>query len=316
MRRVAWRTLLPGGWVALAILLCIVLGVPCLIAPLLGQELTSAGAVNLVFAALVISWYVLDALVSRRAIYQFFGILEPPINPLLRFWRRVFLLGSGIGTAGVLVAQDTATTTSTIGQTQILTLLIGPALAAFGWMYTTFEKEKSDRAAKTLTAIQEQIYGTHMRELMAELTAFRRHCRDMGNYKLTDPLPLETMELTLGDIPKAKRPAGNDDRSLGQAIDQFLNAVDLLAFGVRQGELDFRAVEMVLRQRIVKTAYFFTDYIASETDAELIDGRSQRYRARRKTWEHYLWLVANLPIAPDDGIIEDDIILPPIFDKI
>lgn len=122
------------------------------------------------------------------------------------------------------------------------------------------------------------------------------------------------MTLRLGDIPEGRRPDGDPDRTLGGAADEFLNALDLLAFGVRQGELDLRAVEMVLRQRLVRNAYTFTDYIWQETRAIPVrhkDPLAARYRATNRNWEHYLWLVENLDILPEDNIHRADIVLPP-----
>lgn len=262
------------------------------IAPYLALDLTPWGYANLLFADTLISWYVLDTFVARRSIYHYLGFMEAPLSPLLRFWRRVLLLIAGIATVSALLYVKLGAGAAAKGPNlQDLAFWLGPSLAAFGWMYTAFEKEKSDRAAKTLSAIQEQFYNPHIRETIAQLRAFRIYCRDTYSDSLKSIIPLERMSLRLCDIPEAQRPAGHPARKFSDAMDEFLNALDLLAFGVRQGDLDFRAVEMILRQRVVKTAYTFSDYIWQETGARPIGGRKlekSRYRSTTRTWEHYL----------------------------
>jgi hypothetical protein len=110
-------------------------------------------------------------------------------------------------------------------------------------------------------------------------------------------------------VPLLARPKGRGSTTLGSAAEEFFNALDHIAFGVRQGQFDFRAIEMNLRQRFIRAAFAFNAYLENEVEAEALpDGRR---RATTRTWEHYLWLVTRLDVLPSDKVDRQAIVLPP-----
>lgn len=301
-----------------------------------GLRLLPLGYANLVFADLLIGWYLLDVFVPRRNIYQWFGEVEDPIKLALRFWRKVLLMTSGLaGLAAMSFAlyrpspqADTVASSSLLTQNTLgpLFILTGIFIAALGWMYTGFEKEKADRASNTLQAIRDQLYGDHVSGIYAQVIEFCTLYRKSKGLTFADPIPLEAMTMRLGELtggsalatgaiehpdrpPRGKNPPHETGLPLKYLATQFLNALDQLALGVRQGQLDLHTIDMVMRPRFVRNAFSFAPYIERETDAKP-DSRG-RLRARNRTWEHFLWLTSKLELLESDNIDPKVLTLPP-----
>jgi len=289
----------------------------------IGTQLGTApnhwGWLNLFIFLSIIAWYLLDVMVARRSIYRFLGDAEDPIKPEIRLFRKVVLLASallGASAASLAILYNGPPPPNAPpiyipkGAQNSLLVLTGIFLAAFGWMYTGFQKEKADRVTNTLQVIRDQMYGDHVSTVYRQMTALMRHARKADDVPNEGILPMHAFAIKLVDIPEENRPEGPRARTLEYLTVQFMNALDHIAFGVRQGQFDLRTVEMVLRPRFIRHAFVFANYIEDSTNAKT-DTRTGRLRAQTRTWEHLLWLVTKLPVLKSDDVDESKIILPP-----
>lgn len=281
---------------------------------LVGFHITVIGWLNVVAIGGLVGWYVIDGLFARRDIFALFRREEPILNFALRFWRMVALVG---GLLGAAVAASLASPLQSVGGAggeqadfRTIVILVSVFIAAFGWMYTTFIKEKSDRAANTLQAIHNQFHGDRVVQIYDAMSEMITHARDRFDVQRLEPLPTAAMSVKLRDVPEDMRPEGPLGWTLELATDQFLNALDQVALGVRVGQFDHRTIDLVLRQRFIRHAYIFCDYIKDVTAAEYDDQR-QQWRSTVRTWEHFLWLVDRLPVLPTDKIDSSRLVLPP-----
>ncbi|MEL6857179.1 MAG: hypothetical protein AAFO74_02255 [Pseudomonadota bacterium] len=272
------------------------------------------GWVNMTIASAIIAWYTADSLIARRTIYKLFGESEDTIKHELRLWRRVALLTSAltaVGSAMIALApqagKGNVIPALAAGPIAILT---GAFLATLGWMYTRFEQEKSDRAAATLQAIREQLYGEYISKVYRQMRVMSDHYRTINGISDSEPLPIAAMETQLTDLQADRQPEGSKSTTLEYATDQFFNALNQLAFGVRQGQFDLRTIEMVMRPRFVRHAFLFFEYIKKETKAKE-HPRLVRHRATKRTWEHFLWLTSKLDVLATDNIEFEYIVMPP-----
>lgn len=67
---------------------------------------------------------------------------------------------------------------------------------------------------------------------------------------------------------------------------------------------------MVLRPRFVRHAFLFHEYICKSTGA-VFDPAYGRYRATKRTWEHFLWFVSKLDVLQSDEVDFEHIVMPP-----
>lgn len=123
---------------------------------------------NVVVLEAVAAWYLLDIFVSRRAIYSWCQGTEPAIVIEIRFIRRIIAL---IVTLLLVVTfgtdarfndgqAETEESSELYGESRNLALVLaGIFIATFGWMYTDFRKQVSDRITNTLSGVHQQIYG-------------------------------------------------------------------------------------------------------------------------------------------------------------
>lgn len=289
----------------------------CVVSQNLSLHVTWLGLANTLVASLICSWYVLDGNLHRRSFYELFGVIEPPLKPSIRFWRKVVLLTcalAAVGAAGIALQQDANIQSASplippaaLNQISILTAAL---IAGVGWMFTGFEKEKSDRAANTLTAIRDQLYGAQVSDTIRAIRLIIEKYRKKHGIPPKEPLPMAAMETQLLSVEKGLRPPSlPPEITLGSLVDQFFNALNQLAFGVRQGQFDKSTVEMVLRPRFVRHVYVFKEYIKSETDAASV-GKGY-FRSQKRTWEHLLWIVYHFPLLESDKIEPNTLVLPP-----
>ncbi|MEM6413174.1 MAG: hypothetical protein AAF720_00770 [Pseudomonadota bacterium] len=269
------------------------------------------GWIALFSGILLLVWYLVDGLTRRRDIYAFFGELEDPIKPTIRLWRRVVSLALILGATTVAVLETPlltdASDLSRRGTT--VAFLFGAFIAAFGWIYTTFEKEKIDRINHTLDALREHMYGNFTSQNFKLIRLFFKHYKNKEQLQTGQVIDPNLLQIKICDLDDS-----NDIQEYGQVtyqicVDEFFNAMDQIAYGVRQGHFDFDTIQRILRPRFVASAYIFADYIRKETNAEF-DNDVQRWVAKKRTWEHFLWLVAKLPVYEPNTDIKQ-IVLPP-----
>lgn len=273
-------------------------------------RLAPLGFANLALLTGLLLWYLADTLYHRRTIYRFFGRDEPVIRPGLRLWRRVVTLTAAMAA----VAHGIAMLSPQIpGEHHVvppaalppLTVVTAALLATLGWMYTAFEKEKTDRAAHTLATIRSQLSGDYLLTVHSQLVGLTQHV------ERAKPFPLDQMNRSLADLPRRDRPRGRPSTSVRSAAVQFLNELDHIALGVRRGQFDFRSIQLLLRERFVRTAFRFSEFIADETDAQR-DETLGRPRSTRRTWQDFLWLVGRMNVFDGDQVDASLIVLPPL----
>lgn len=279
----------------------------------------SWGWANIALFDALLLWLAADTLFPRRAIYRFFRSNEEPLKPELRFWRKVAVAGSALaGLASCSIAMLQPSRGAMTGPTTIpdaalgpIFVLIGAFLASFGVMYTVFEKEKSDRANNTSLAIRDQLYSDRVSTILTQMQALIEHIKEKKGLRYEDMVPLEDMETKLGSLAKGRHPGGDDAATLWHLADYFMNSLDQMALGVRIGYYDLRAIELIIRPRVIRYAYLFAPYIQKWTKASF-DANSGRWSAQTRTWEHYLWLVSNFQILESDRIGDKkQIVCPP-----
>lgn len=252
---------------------------------------------------------MLDVLVSRQTIYSWFKDTEQPIKLEIRFFRRVLLLFVilfGVVTfwneANFNDGQTSSDALSiAVGGTRNLSLvLIGIFVATFGWMYTNFHKEVSDRISNTLLVLHQQIYGQNFVTLTQQLATLVKLARVTHSHP-NGILKFESFSLSHAELLSESLSEGVKEKTLGSLVNRLLNALEQIAYGVRAGHYDFHTIEMVFRQRFVSRTIEFAEFIRNETEATF-DEQFGQYRANNRTWEHCLWLVDQLPIIESDKI--------------
>ena len=277
---------------------------------------------NVVVLEAVVAWYLLDIFVSRRAIYSWCKGREPAIVIEIRFTRRIIalivtlLLVATIGTDTRFNhgQAETQELSRLYGESRNLALVLaGIFIATFGWMYTDFRKQVSDRITNTLSGAHQQIYGQTFVVLTQQLIALVKHARDSELDGGNGILKVAAFDLRLASAFEGFEIEGVENVTLGNLVNRLLNALDQIAYGVRAGYYDFHTVEMVFRQRYIVRTYEFMEYIKKGTDA-VYDDDSEQFRAKNRTWEHCLWMVDQLPILDSDNIAPENrkyIVLPP-----
>ena len=209
---------------------------------------------------------------------------------------------------------ETEESSELYGESRNLALVLaGIFIATFGWMYTDFRKQVSDRITNTLSGVHQQIYGQTFVALTQQLIALIKFARDSGLRDRNGIIQAEAFDLRLASVSERCKSEGVDNVTFGNLVNRLLNSLDQIAYGVRAGYYDFHTVEMVFRQRFIRRIYEFSELIRLSTDASY-DDRSAQYRANNRTWEHCLWMVDQLPILDSDNIAPENrkyIVLPP-----
>jgi hypothetical protein len=259
----------------------------------------------------LLDWYVLDWLLPRRAVHRLFGRSEPVLSHRLRFVRQVALFGILIVAVAVTLVQllgasDNGSRIPSAAATPLAGITTA-FLASFGWLYTRFEQEKAERARATQEAIK-RFYDESNMSQHRTITALAAEYRRAHGFPGGKPFPPGAFDEYL-EIESESAAGTKVRKRLREALDRFFNILNQIAFGVRQGELDYQTVEMILRPRYIQFGFVFFEYIRQETKAEQeSDGR---WRSQTRTWEHMLWLTSRLPMLKTDGTDWQHIVMPP-----
>lgn len=265
-------------------------------------------------AALLTLWYSLDTFFARRTLYAWFGTLEGTLKHGLRFWRRIATLTLAVAGMGywlvVIGSADSGTGSNASETPQQLAALAVALLASFGWMYTRYEQEKSDRAKATLEAIRDQMYGQRIADTYRSLQLLSAYCVKTLATPPVRPFNAAELALRLETVAADVKPSTLASVTHGEAADQFINALNQLAFGVRNGQFDLDTIALVLRPRFIRIAFRYHNLIVESTDATL-DPRLGRMRAQKRTWEHFLWLTTKMDVLKADKVSFEYICLPP-----
>lgn len=298
------------------------------------------GWMNAAAASGIAAWYASDAARSPYALP-----MDGPPKPTIRFWRKIALLASiylGLASAGYCLFQAARPLASTenISSNEVAALLAltGAFVAAFGWLYTTFEKEKADRASLTLQAIRDQFYGEptatlHM--LLAVKVAELRKDRSAG---LTlDQLQTRIEKKVTKNVVKSvgagdatedsiERSDGLDPgkhagRTLEELSTELLNSLNQMSLGVRLGQFDIRTIHLSMRPRLLRLAHTFSMLIYVSTrsptkitpeERAMLHPPVESPKAQTLTWEHFLWLVSLMNPQDSDQVNDKAITLPPV----
>jgi hypothetical protein len=209
----------------------------------------------------------------------------------------------GLGAFSVAISVDSSALNLT--DTQVaqviagqLVVLTAAYLASIGWMYTRFEQDRSERSKATLEAIRDQMYGSAITSAYADMVKLSGHYRQVTGLDKYAPLPLDAMKTRLDETDWRLKISGKGGTTLEDAAVRYFNALNQLALGVRQGQFDLTTIKLVLRPRFVRTAARFFEFVKQKTGARW-DADSGRYRARRRTLEHFLWLLVHLDVLGD-----------------
>ena len=201
----------------------------------------------------ILAWYMIDVFVSRQTIYSWFKDTEQPIKLEIRFFRRILLLVVillGVVTFGneayISEGHTTSEGLSRIfgGSRNLALVLAGIFIATFGWMYTNFQKEVSDRITNTLSVVHQQIYGQNFVALTRQLSVLVKLAR-VAHSNQNGILKVEAFNLSHAELLNASLPEGNDNVTLSSLVNRLLNALEQIAYGVRAGYYDFHTIEMV-----------------------------------------------------------------------
>lgn len=272
------------------------------------------GYLNYILILGIVFWYLLDRLLSRREIYELADLYEGRLRLWVRMLRILVLLfclllaiASAVAAKLEVLSLSFPDAGAEIGfnSSRSLVLLSGIAIAALGWMFANHQKQQSDRAASTLKEIHEQLGNPNLVETYVRLMFMVGKISKSHNIAADDKIPMDVMNILLSRYTKKM---DSDNVKLSLLVDRFFNALNQLALGVRQGQFDFKTIELILRPRFVRQAFRFSDYIAEETKA--FSHKDRRYSSTR-TWEHFLWLVTKLPKYDLTLAQEREIVLPP-----
>lgn len=259
----------------------------------------------------LLNWYMIDWLLPRRAIHHMLGRSEPVLNHRLRFVRQIALFG-------ILIIAVAVTLVQLLGESDNGSLIPSAAatplagittafLASFGWLYTRFEQEKAERARATQEAIK-RFYDESNMSQNRTIAALTAAYREAHGFPGGEPLPKTAFDEPV-EIESEASPPVMGKKRLREPLDRFFNIMNQIAFGVRQGELDYQTVEMILRARYIQYGFMFFEYIKKETDAQ--EGSGGRWQSQKRTWEHMLWLTSKLPMLKTDGTDWERIVMPP-----
>lgn len=142
-----------------------------------------------------------------------------------------------------------------VGLTTATALLIVAALATLGWVYTA-------RRARILTRKQH---------------SFNVLVKAIFDKDFSDVMKKVAPHLRKGDLPKFR---DENDSDIKDALNFLLNYCELLAAGVRNGDLDERLIRDCQRGMIVTTYEVCASHIES----------LRTTRRRRGIYEHLEWL--------------------------
>lgn len=277
----------------------------------------------LLLATFLTSWFTADVFFARRTIYACFGRLEGTLKHGLRFWRRVGFLSLMVAGLGITLLEQLGSRDSNGALSpqvaSAMAVLVGVYFASFGWMYTRYEQEKSDRAAATLDAIRDQLYNPEIAQIYRLLLSFSTYC--VNNLKTPADRPFNESELALtaasisGHQSDGKKDAADPAGLMNHrtAAIFFLNSLDQLAFGVRKGQFDLGTIQMVLRERFIRFAFRYHQVIGKDTNPKPLK-KIHRERSQTRSYEHFLWLTSKMDfLAVDEkrGASWEYIILPP-----
>lgn len=340
-------------------------GLGALISAQFALSLSPVGCINSVAIGYLIGWQLMDLSMPRRRIYEAFGKLEPRPRFFIRSGRLAVLISLLFG-ATLSASFPQSPGEPLFGNVELIdaALMVGAYIAAIGLIYTNHIKEKGDRAASTLDAVNNQFYGTKVTDLQAVVFSYTKIARARAE-KTAPPNDVETTENSeqptvtettenskpphdikkkedpklsidfattktlkpldlYGEVDQlADRPFGpkslktsfdypRTSLSFDEALSAYINALDHVALGVRIGQFDYATVMLALRQRFVRIAFVFHEYINQVTNAVPDKNKGQGYkRSQSRTWEHFLWLTYHLPKFESDNVEVSKITLPP-----
>ena len=281
----------------------------------IGITLGVFGKVYQFLVSYILGWYVIDGMVPRKWKRWWPSFKGGQIKLNVRFTRKVIsllliligLTGASLHVAEVNIPEicSDAICISKDGQNFLLAYT-GIFIAAFGWMYTNFQRELSDRNANTLAIIRDQVYGGYIDSVYRQLLAFNNFIETRNNSISDGILSSDSFEMKLTDIPENIRPSGDNNITLKYTVTQILNTLDLIALGVREGQFYTHIVESVLRYRFHGLNFIFSNYIRVRTSATYNESLN-RYVSTNRIWENFLWICTVLPVYNSDKMDTHDI---------
>lgn len=278
-------------------------------------QLNGCGWLNLAAISALIAWYFVDIVFPRRHIYWMFGFEEAVLRQLLRLWRRLILLALvlvALAWAGVVIEQRAIAEAASSAAPTFGAVIwaFGVFFAALGWLYSNFEREKAARAAHTLDAVRDQLYSKDAQARIRNVEALALAVRKRDGITAQDQYPVTSMTIRLCDLPESERPDGPLSLTLGDALLPVLQSFDQIGYGIRQGQFDITTFTMLWRQRFVRYAFIFGPHLIDDTDAKPKTNGTGLI-AHNKNWEHFLWLVAKMPLYESDNVDIKKMIQPP-----
>lgn len=311
-----YRWSAPIKWLLILSVLFILFIAIMLTADWLGLIINPLGWLNIGVLMYLSTWMLVDGLFGRRAVYSLCGEPEESPEPNVLFWRKVgFLASIQFGLAGAAIAiisgegdRQSSVLSENLGPLFILLSSFG---ASFGWLYQGHMAGQSNRASETREAINQYLQSDAVFEAYSQSSRLVAYIRRTYEIIRQEPMPICLMQTTINNVPIEYRPPGDGARSLEDTIDIFFDALNRLAWEARSGSLDINSIIHLLRQRYVRNAFVFSEYIAYTTEAEWVP-RLGRCRAKNKTWEHMLWLVTLMPISDSDDVDASKLVLPPL----
>ncbi|MEM6858130.1 MAG: hypothetical protein AAF559_09685 [Pseudomonadota bacterium] len=255
----------------------------------------------------------MDGMFPRRSLYYGIGLPEPYLKFEIRFWRAIILLALALaGVAATLVMVLGGPQPGVPIPEKAATPLAGITtafLASLGWLFTRFESGKSDRASATLDAIKTQLYDAHLDGIIKRIQSLVKRYRQDKSFAGARPLPFEAIDEPLKIYVQDNHPSRERRLTLRQPVNDFFNALNQIALGVRQGELDRSTVESLLRPRYLQYNFIMFEYVVKATGA--LKQPNGRWQAQNRTWEHMLWLTSKLPMLEKDQTDWEHIVMPP-----
>lgn len=237
----------------------------------------------------LITWYFVDITTPRQKIYRLFNDTEDVVKLEVRFFRRTLLVVTSV----LAIVHQVK---PSMDSDYFFPILIG-IIATFGWMYTNFRNEISNRANNTLNIISTQ-YGEEESAIRDQILLFANHA------DLKTVFPESIFDMKLSEISDKPLLDSRSSRTFTQIANRLLNELNRVALGVRQGRYDAAMIEKLLRPRYVRHAYLLSKFICKHTEA-VKDKKSGQYYATKRTWEHFLWLVTRLPVYSSDKLPAD-----------
>lgn len=242
-------------------------------------------------------WYLLDVWEPRDTIYQRYGLEEAVINPLCRHLRLMLAILLGLGAVFALLLTGLRSLEGagpTTGSVAPFALLAAASLATLGWLMTNFQNQKAHRIAHTLQANRDVFHADRYADRRLRIAQAVRKLKAWYPEAIpSDAIPSDFLDIRWGRL------MGNSvDPAEGQYPFRFMavewiNQLEQVAFGVRSGQIDYNAVEQTMRSTYLRTYANFEPYILKVCKAPVGD-MSADWRARSKTYEHFIWLVSKL----------------------